>query len=36
VLLIFSDSIFSFRTIAKDLDNIGNKYFKKRKNHGLV
>ena len=36
LLLIFSGSVFSQKTIAEHVDNLGNKYVKKRKNHGLV
>ncbi len=36
LLLLFSGSIFSQQTIAEHIDKLGNKYVKKRKNHGLV
>lgn len=36
VLLFFTGSVFSQKTIAEHVDNLGNKYVKKRKNHGLL
>lgn len=36
LLLFFSASVFSQKTIAGHVDDLGNRYVKKRKNHGLV
>ncbi len=36
LMLIFSGSVFSQKTIAEHVDKLGMKYVKKRKNHGLV
>lgn len=36
LFLIFSGSVFSQHTIGEYVDKVGDKYVKKRKNHGLV
>ena len=36
LLLFFTGSVFSQKTIAEHVDKMGDKYVKKRKNHGLV
>lgn len=36
LLLLFSGSVFSQKTIADHVDKLGDNYVKKRRNHGLV